>query len=270
MYFESPGSVLLKFGPVVIHWYGLMIALGCLSAITTAARLSKKFDFDQEKVINCALYAFLGGVIGARLYFVCLKADYFCRHLLEIPATWLGGLSIHGGFIGATIAGALYCRQQKLKFWSMCDLLATVMPLAQAIGRWGNFFNSELYGLPVPDSFPVKVLIAPEYRLPVYRNAAFYHPTFFYESVLDIGLFVLLLTLVLPRAKNYPGLTFMTYLSGYSIIRLIVEPLRVDSFASFAGIQSPIIASALTLVVAIIGAAIVVFRSLKRNSTSAY
>jgi len=260
VYFESPGSVLLKLGPVVIHWYGLMIALGCMSAITTATRLSKVFDFDQEKVINCALYAFLGGVIGARIYYVCLKADYFATHLLEIPATWLGGLSIHGGLIGATIAGALYCRHEKLKFWSMCDLLATAMPLAQAIGRWGNFFNSELYGLPVPDSFAVKLFIAAEYRLPIYRNASFYHPTFLYESVLDLGLFALLLFLVLPRAKNYPGLTFMTYLSGYSIIRLIVEPLRVDSFASFGGIQSPIIASAVMLVVALIGAGIVVLR----------
>jgi phosphatidylglycerol---prolipoprotein diacylglyceryl transferase len=260
VYFESPGSVLLKLGPVVIHWYGLMIALGCISAIATAARLSKQFNFDQEKVINCALYCFLGGVIGARIYYVCLKADYFAKHLLEIPATWLGGLSIHGGLVGATILGALYCRNEKLKFWSMCDLLATITPLAQAIGRWGNFFNSELYGLPVPDSFPVKLFIAPEYRLSTYRNASFYHPTFLYESVLDLALFVLLLKLVLPRATNYPGLTFMTYLSGYSVIRLIVEPLRVDSFASFGGIQSPIIASAAMLAVAIIGAAIVVVR----------
>jgi phosphatidylglycerol:prolipoprotein diacylglycerol transferase len=244
-----------------------MIALGCMSAIATAARLSKAFDFDQEKVINCALYCFLGGVIGARIYYVSLKADYFARHLLEIPATWLGGLSIHGGLVGATIAGALYCRNEKLKFWSMCDLLATVMPLAQAIGRWGNFFNSELYGLPVPDSFPVKLFIAPDYRLSIYRNASFYHPTFLYESVLDAALFVLLLKLVLPRAKNYPGLTFMTYLSGYSIIRLIVEPIRVDSFASVGGIQSPIIASIVMLIVALIGAAIVLARHRKLLKT---
>jgi len=260
VYFDSPGSVLLKLGPVVIRWYGLMIALGCMSAVTTATRLSKIFEFDQEKVINCALYAFLGGVIGARIYYVCLKADYFATHLLEIPATWLGGLSIHGGLIGATVLGALYCRSEKLKFWSMCDLLATAMPLAQAIGRWGNFFNSELYGLPVTASFPVRLFIAPEHRLSIYRNEPFYHPTFLYESVLDLALFVLLLKLVLPRAKNYQGLTFMIYLSGYSIIRLIVEPLRVDSFASFGGIQSPIIASAVLLAVALTGALIVVVR----------
>ncbi len=148
MILQSPGPILLQLGPLSIHWYGVMIALGLVVAFLAADKLAERFDLEKEVLINCGLVAFLSGIIGARLYFVALSWDYFKEHLLQIPATWLGGLSIHGGMIGATIGSVLFCRLQKLPILRVCDLFAACVPIGQAVGRWGNFFNSELFGRP--------------------------------------------------------------------------------------------------------------------------
>jgi phosphatidylglycerol:prolipoprotein diacylglycerol transferase len=237
-----------------------MFALGFISVTITATRLGKKYGIKEEDIVNCALTNFVGGVIGARLYFVALKWDYFKDHLNQICATWLGGLSIHGGVIGAIIASILYCRLNKLPFFTICDILAACLPLAQAIGRWGNFFNSELFGQPVPDNFPIKLFIPLENRPANATNFEYFHPTFLYESIWNLGLFFILYFYVIRRFKKYPFLTSLVYIGGYNIGRLLIEPLRMDSIM-YNGIQTPMIASAIALGASILGIIFVVMRA---------
>ena len=254
MIFSSPGSIFFKLGPITVRWYGIMIVSGFLVATFFAKKMALKRNLNDYELVNCALAAFLGGVAGARLYFVILSWPYFQDHLSEILAVWQGGLSIHGGIIGALICTIFYCKKTKLPILETCDIIAASTPLAQCIGRWGNFFNSEAFGKPVPDNFPLKLFIAPENR-PIYLHASkYFHPTFLYESVWNLGLFLLLYFVVADRLKKFPGLTFLLYVAGYSAGRLLIEPLRVDSISTVsvgaASVPFPIIASIVSIVVA--------------------
>src|SRR5277367_4046528 len=238
MEFQSPGGIFLKFGPVTIRWYGVMIALGFICASVALSIRARKWGLESEKILNCALVAFISGIVGARLYFVALSWSYFSSHLGEIAATWNGGLSIHGGIIVGTAAAWLYCRREKLPFLKFADLGGAVVPLAQAIGRWGNFFNSELFGRPVSPEFPLRLFI-PQDRRPVgYEGISYYHPTFLYESLWDLMLFLLLYYVLLDRLRNKPGLVFSLFVAGYSLGRTLIEPLRMDSIM-MGGYQVP-------------------------------
>lgn len=272
MELASPGAIFLKLGPLTIRWYGVMIAIGFLLATCCATVMAKRRGMDEHNLINCALAAFVGGIVGARLYFVALSWGMydFADHPLEIFATWNGGLSIHGGVIGAFIGGLIFCKKAKMPFWEFCDVVTTCVPLAQAIGRWGNFFNSEAFGRPVPDNFPFKLFI-PEDRRPLqFHTSSYFHPTFLYESIWDLTLFLLLYFVIADRLKNYPGMTFFIYLFVYSIGRLLIEPLRTDSIMLGATqIPFPIIASLFSLVVAIGGMVGVYARHAPRTNTEA-
>ena len=265
--FQSPGSIFLKLGPITIRWYGVMIFLGFVLASTAAARLAKKLSINPEQLINCAFITFLGGVIGARLYFVALSWPYFQLHPEDICAIWKGGLSIHGGIIGGTIAGWLYCISQKLPALKYADILSAVAPLGQAIGRWGNFFNSEAFGRPVADNYPLRLFIPQENRPLLYRNNDYFHPTFLYESAWDFALFLLLYFVIAPRLRKYPGLSFVVYLAGYSLGRLFIEPLRVDSIM-IAGAQAPFVVSAVTLLLSLISILIIFSVNRQNNGDS--
>lgn len=234
MYLQSPGTEILKLGPLTIRWYGLMIALGFLAATYAATKLSKRWEIDPEKIVNLALVCFLSGIIGARLYFVALSWPHYSSHLSEIffsstEGFSIRGLSIHGGIFGAILAGLIYCRREKLPFFRSCDIIASCLPLGQAIGRWGNFFNSEAFGRPVDASFPLKLFIPRNARPAQYERFEFFHPTFLYECVWDLGLFALLYFVIARRFPQYHGLTFFIYIGGYSLGRLIIESLRTDS-----------------------------------------
>lgn len=255
--FQSPGAILLKLGPLTIRWYGMLIGLGCILAIAAATRLSKKMEINADQLINCILITFLGGLLGARLYFVALSWPHYQENLSDVLAIWKGGLSIHGGIIGGTITGLLYCYRAKLPMLKYADVISSAVPLAQSIGRWGNFFNSEAFGRPVPDDFLMRLYIPKENRPHLYSNNDYFHPTFLYESIWDFALFLLLYFVLVERLRKYPGLTFMAYLAGYSIGRLLIEPLRVDSIM-IGGAQAPFVVSAVTLVVATLLALILV------------
>lgn len=256
---------MIKLGPVTIRWYGLMIALGFLAACYAAVRLAKRWGIDGDKVVNGALVGFVGGIIGARLYFVALSWSYFSLHPQEIVATWNGGLSIHGGIIGGLLAGALYCKAVKLPVWTCLDLGCVAIPLGQAIGRWGNFFNSEAFGKPTSLGFPLKLYIPEEFRPISYQNVDFFHPTFLYESLWDLTIFALLYFLFADRLKSRPGMTFLLYLALYSVGRMLIEPLRTDSIM-LAGFAVPMVASFVCLVAALLGMIVLFFRYRSVNS----
>ena len=253
MTFYSPGQVFLHIGSISIRYYGLMFffLLGFICASFALKKLAARDKTDAEPLINCALICFLGGIFGARLYFVLLNLSYFLNHLTEIFAVWLGGLSIHGGIIGATLVGIYYAKKEHLPIWPTADLLVSVVPLAQSIGRWGNFFNCELFGSPVGEDFPFKQYIPPELRPPQYSAAAFFQPTFLYESIWDLVLFFLLYFVILPKFRKYPGITFCIYLIGYSLGRILIEPIRLDSIM-FGSAKIPLIVSYVFLFIALL------------------
>jgi phosphatidylglycerol:prolipoprotein diacylglycerol transferase len=236
-----------------------MIALGFLCAAYAAYRLSRKLQINPDKVLNLTLISFIGGIVGARVYFCLLKWHDFIANPMEIFATWHGGMSIHGGIIGAFIAGIFYCRAVALPIAACADILCTAAALGQAIGRWGNFFNCELFGLPTPDTFPLKLYIPPQDRPQQFANSQYFHPTFLYESAWDFLLFVFLYFYAAPRLKFLPGATFLLYLVLYSIGRIAIESIRLDSIM-YAGIAVPIIASVVVLCVASASLAILLLR----------
>lgn len=228
-----------------------MIALGFLASIPIAARLAKRRGIDPDQFLNALIVSFMGGILGARLYFVALNLPEFLQHPESILMTWLGGMSIHGGIIGGIIAGFIYTRFAKMPFLSASDIFGAVVPLGQAIGRWGNFFNSEAFGRPVPDDFPLKLFIPFTSRPEQYANNEYFHATFLYESVWDFGIFLLLYLFLFEKLKDYPGMTFLAYLALYSIGRMMVESLRVDSIM-FGTIQAPYLVSAIVFGISVL------------------
>ncbi len=249
--FQSPGPIICQWGFFTLRWYAVMIALGFLVALFAASGLAKRMELDYEKVGNGIFVVFIAGIVGARLYYVALRWQYYLEHLIEIPQTWQGGLSIHGGIIAGVLAGIWYCRANALPLLKTLDYWSCVMPVAQGIGRWGNFFNSEAYGAPVSDDFALKLYIPPNARLPQFASDSYYHPTFLYESVWNILLFLLLYFYASKKLANYPGLTFCLYLAGYSLGRILIEPIRIDSVAFFMGMPVPLLISAFSMALAL-------------------
>ena len=238
----SPGAVAFHAGPISVRWYGILITAGFLAAAWAATSLARKRDIDVDHLLNGSLLGFVAGVIGARLYFVALSWPVFATHPSEIFAIWLGGLSIHGGIIGGVLAGFLYCRYAKLSFASASDIIGATLPLAQAIGRWGNFFNSEAFGKPVGSEFPLAVQIPLAQRPAGMENFAYYQATFLYESVWDLFIFFVIYFYLFDRLKKYPGINFFIYLLLYSIGRALIEPLRTDSIM-MGGMPVPLVIS---------------------------
>lgn len=263
--FQSPGAILFHLGPLAIRWYGLMIALGFIAATYFGAKLAKRWDLDSETFVNAALIGFIGGIIGARLYFVAVSWNYFSIHPEEIVMTWKGGMSIHGGIIGGVLFGLATFYFSKFPILKGLDISGCGLALGQGIGRWGNFFNSEAFGGPVDTNFPLRLFIPLENRPEKYISHEFFHPTFLYESVLDIALFVFLYCFVTKKLEKYPGLSFMVYLFGYSVIRLLIEPMRLDSIKT-NNIPVPIIASIACIIFAIAGAIALMIYHKKSNS----
>jgi phosphatidylglycerol:prolipoprotein diacylglycerol transferase len=241
-----------EWGPIHVRWYAVMIALGFFAALFVIERLSTRFELDKDKLVNGALVSFIGGIIGARLYFVALNLNTYWRRPEDIIATWQGGLSIHGGILGGLLAGLIYARLAKVSFARACDIFGVGLPLGQAIGRWGNFFNSEAFGRPVGEDFFLKLEIPPQNRPLEFQGHQYFHPAFLYESIWDLMLFGVLYFYVAGKLKNYPGATFMVYLALYSLGRLLIEPIRTDSIM-LGAIQAPIVASGVSLLLAVVG-----------------
>ncbi|ATW26903.1 prolipoprotein diacylglyceryl transferase [Candidatus Formimonas warabiya] len=212
-----PNPVAFEIGPFAIRWYGILMSTALALGTFLAYREAEKQKIDPENIINLVVIAAPLGFIGARIYYIVFfNLEYYLSHPAEIPAVWHGGLAIHGALIGGVLGGYLVVRHYKLDFWQMADIVAPSLILGQAIGRWGNFFNQEAYGY--------------ETNLPwaMYIDGAYRHPTFLYESLWDLMVFVFLLWL---RRKNWikRGDVFASYFAFYSLGRVFVEHFRTDS-----------------------------------------
>ena len=220
--------VAIDLGFIQIYWYSITMFLGVLSGIIIAYIEIKRKKIDKIKFENMAFYAILFGFIGARIYYCLFNLDYYLINPLEILMVWHGGLAIHGGIIGAVIAMYIYCKRQELNIYEMLDICAPAILIGQIIGRWGNFFNSEAHGGIVSRTF-LEQLRLPEFIINgMYIDGVYYHPTFLYESALNLICFIALM--ILRRNKKI-HLGFITgiYLMWYSIVRFFIESLRTDS-----------------------------------------
>lgn len=250
----APDPVAFYIGNLEIRWYGLIIALALLVGIVVSYLVAKYRGHRQEEIINFAPFAVIFGIIGARLVHVVVNFSYYAANPSYILAFRRGGLAIQGVMLGGLVALFLFCRIRKLYFWSWTDIIAPALVLGQAIGRWGNYFNQEAFG--IPTDLPWAIYIEPAYRPPEYASAEYFHPTFLYESLANIALFFLLLAMhrfYKRKPDKLPdGLIICAYLIFYALYRTFIEAYRVDS--TYIG---PFRAVYLLNIVAIIAAIII-------------
>ena len=230
--FTSPGPELLQLGPFVLRWYGLLIALAVLIGLNLSSWLAKQRQLEQGLISDLLPILVLSAVIGARIYYVAFEWRNYATAPLKALAIWEGGIAIHGALIAGTLAVIGFCRWRRQSFWTVLDVLAPSVALGQAIGRWGNFFNSEAFG--VPTDLPWKLMIqnVPLTVQRLFPDAQFFHPTFLYESIWNLGVFALLIVLFLQGRKGAiklpTGTLSCVYLLTYSLGRLWIEGLRID------------------------------------------
>lgn len=225
--FSSPGAIALQIGPLAIRWYGLLIATGVLLGTTLAHREAIRRGIDPDRLLNAIVVAVLVALLGARLYYVLFNWDYYAANPAKILAVWEGGLAIHGGLIAGSLATILYCRHAKLSLPLTLDIMAPCLAIGQAIGRWGNFFNQEAFG--VQTNLPWKLYIDPAHRPPDLAAFEYFHPTFLYESLWNLLVFGILWFGLRKRLQERRGALTLCYLGLYSIGRFFVEGLRIDS-----------------------------------------
>ena len=259
--FQSPGPLLRELGPLAIRWYGLLIAVAVLLGLWVSSQLAKMRGLDPGVISDLLPLIVLSAVIGARLYYVLFEWPQYQINWLEAFQIWKGGIAIHGALLGGSIAVIAYSRWMKLSFWALMDVLLPSVALGQAIGRWGNFFNSEAFGLPT--SLPWKLFIPVANRPAAYLNESWFHPTFLYESIWDLGLFILLILLFRQRRTNGEWLLpkggiSCVYALGYSLGRFWIEGLRLDPLCLWGSLGEANclrMAQLVSLILAIAGAA---------------
>ena len=220
--------VLFEFGPISIYWYSIFILIAILLGSYLFFYKAKKIGLEESFYVNLVFYGIIIGVIGARFYYVLFNLDYYLSNPLQILAVWNGGLAIHGGIIAGLIWFIYYSKKHHKNVFKMLDLVSPSLILGQAIGRWGNFFNSEAHG-PVTTKSYLENIHIPDFIINGMKiNGKFYEPTFFYESIFDFIGFILLIVLGKSK-KTKTGIVTATYLIWYSVIRFIIESSRTDS-----------------------------------------
>ena len=228
--FTSPGPELFQFGPLTLRWYGLLIASAVLIGLNLSSSLAKSRNLEKGLISDLLPLLVLASVIGARVYYVAFEWHNYADRPLKALAIWEGGIAIHGALLAGTLMLVLFARWRQQPILDLLDVLVPSVALGQAIGRWGNFFNSEAFG--VPTDLPWKLFIPYQNRPLIYTDSEFFHPTFLYESLWNLALFFLLITLF-NRGRNQSvrlpsGALSCLYLVGYSLGRVWIEGLRID------------------------------------------
>ena len=211
----------LSLGPLTIHYYGLVIAVGLMLAVLYACRRSKEFGLKEDDILDGVLWVTPFAIICARIYYVAFSWQDYADNLISVLYIWEGGIAIYGGVIGAIIGVAVLCKVKKIRFTTVLDLVLLGFLIGQSMGRWGNFFNREAFGA-ATDSF---------FRMGLYNKVTesweYYHPTFLYESVWNLTGLILLH--FLSKKRKYDGQVALGYAAWYGLGRTFIEGLRMDS-----------------------------------------
>ena len=222
---------LISLGPLTIHTYGLLVAVGFVAGLSVTIRLGKDQGIGSQQVLDMAFFMAAAGLVGSRLLYVAMKWEYFGSHPIDILMIWRGGLVFHGAVLGAILALFWYTRKRDLSFWDAGDLWAPGTALGLAIGRIGCFMAGCCYGKPTDHPFAV-VFTHPESLAPL--NVPI-HPTQLYASALSVTIFVILI--FIHRKKKYAGQVVLWFMLLHSFARLVVERFRGDDRGLIAATQ---------------------------------
>ncbi len=242
----NPESALVSFGPITIYWYGFFIVCAVLIALALTVRLSKKLGLNQEMIINLSFWLIIGAVLGARIYHVLVQLPFYLANPKEIMLIWHGGLAIHGAVLAGVFIVFYFARLRQLNFWKLGMAIVPGLALGQAIGRWGNYFNQELFGLPT--SLPWGIPIDLAYRPAEHLNQPYFHPVFLYESLGNLLIFIILFLFCLYITKKikvesfktiYCSLGVIGYAMMYSLLRFNLEFIRLDPTPKIFGLRFP-------------------------------
>ena len=243
-FLKSPGPQLLNLGFFNIRWYGFLISISILIGINISKKLADLRGLNPNLISEVIPSLILSSIIGARLYYVIFEYRQFSGDnffttiklfniFLNIPsflAIWEGGIAIHGALIGGFLSIYLFCKSRKISLKIFLDILMPSVILGQSIGRWGNFFNNEAFG--IPTNLPWKLFIPLSNRPIIYTQFQFFHPTFLYESLWNLLIFILLIYISNKQISDKyinPGLISCLYIITYSFGRFWIEGLRIDS-----------------------------------------
>ncbi|MGH9095567.1 MAG: prolipoprotein diacylglyceryl transferase, partial [Acidimicrobiales bacterium] len=256
-YIPSPPHGSVPLGPVRLHVYGLLIAAGVVAAVWLAQRRWERIGGAPGTLASLALWGVPGGLIGARLYSVVTSWQQDTGgHWYRAFAIWQGGLGIWGGVAGGVLLGWVGVRRAKLPIRPLLDCAAVALPLAQAIGRWGNYFNQELYGRPSGLPWAVRIDHPAPVGNTVYAPHTTFQPTFLYESLWDLAVVGLLLWAA-SRFRIRRGYLFALYVALYCVGRFVTEYLRIDPAHKYFGLR---LNDYMSILVFLVAAAILAWR----------
>lgn len=248
-----------------LHWYGLCLAVSAVCGIAILEYLGRKYKLESSRLFDLGLITLISGFIGARLYHVLNEWTYYSAHPNEIAKVWNGGLALHGGILFGLIALIVMAHRWKMNPWLIADITVPALALGQAIGRWGNYFNQELFGKPtlLPWGIPIDILNRP----PQYTMSGYFHPTFLYES---LGLLLIIAGLLFLHRRQWKrppekfGFIALVYVVSYSVLRMATEFLRLDRTPIIGGVRLPILMSGVFIFVAL---AVLLYRFTRRHET---
>lgn len=268
---DKLSSIAFSIFGINIYWYGIIIGSGVLIALFLALKEAKRTEQNVENYIDFTIIGIIFCVIGARLYYVIFSWHDYKDNLMKIFAIREGGLAIYGGIIAGIIVAVLYTKKKHMDFWLFVDTAAPSLLLGQIMGRWGNFFNREAFGGYTNNLFAMRYLkeqvsyISPSVlEKVIHINGADYiqvHPTFLYESLWNIGVFILLL--MIRRNKKFHGEIFGLYLFGYASGRVWIEGLRTDQL--LIGTTQIAVSQVLSAILIIVSIFIMVYRNKKER-----
>jgi phosphatidylglycerol:prolipoprotein diacylglycerol transferase len=223
-----------SIGPLFVRFYGIILMSGAVAGAILAVKESKRRGYDPNIVWDLFVYLLIGGIVGARIWHILtpspstgITTSWYLSHPLDALAIWKGGLGIPGAIIGGLIALFIYSRKTGINFAEWTDIASPSLALGQAIGRWGNYANQELYG--APTDLPWKIFIDPAHRLTGYLDVEYYHPLFLYESLWNLMNMFLLIWVSRRFADSLKrGDIFLVYLIVYPLGRFLLDFLRLD------------------------------------------
>lgn len=262
----SPPFNTIPIGPLDLHVYGLLIGIGVILAVTITLNRYTDAPDERRAVERILVRAVIIGFVGARLAYVSTHLDRFEGEWWKVIAIWEGGLALFGGLTAGTLTAVYLMRKRGGDTWRLIDSAAIGIPVAQAIGRWGNYFNQELFG--TPSDLPWAVEIEPRFRPEAYADAATFHPTFLYESLWNIALVVPLLLWIERRFRLPTGGLFFAYAGLYGLGRFALELIRTDTTFRLLGLSRNGWVSLLIVIGAVIAFTVRRRTGAARNRTS--
>lgn len=250
--------VLLELGPITIYWYGVIIATGALLGIYLGMKEAERVGWNKEIIIDFVFYAIIFAILSARIYYVVFEWErYADGPFWKVFAIWEGGIAIHGAILGGVLTAIVFAKVRNIDFWKLADIAAPSLILGQAIGRWGNFMNQEAHGGPVSEQAYENFLqYLPDFIMnQMTIDGIMYHPTFLYESVWNVLVFVFLI--LLRKYNPMRGEIFLSYLILYSVGRFFIEGMRTDSLYIIEGLRT---AQVVSVTLILIGIILIVYR----------